>query len=247
MGIGCPMPIMHNRSGGSSNITCTNVSNIMTLCEDGGFRKITCESFKTHTHKSALSALETAKTASIADLSINKAFPPSGPVSTMPVNVIVMVLLLLAVVSLKCSGSSTPRCRATPANIKATTKLHDSCGFMFPATPIRCFQWPMHLALRQISNYSDREIEKFARVLARRPHTAASKKQLSWSPCVEVLEVRRLEETACLEWDDESDSLWFSPETALGWKGAPELQFQKSRQRLRRKDNMQRQMQRSNV
>lgn len=112
------------------------------------------------------------------------------------------------------------------------------------ATPIRRFSWPMHLPLESISNFSEAEIEKIGNcnspqvsptMTSSKTKKSSSKmtKKLRWSPCVEVIEVRKLGKNACLEWDDESDSLWYDPVSATGSKGLPELVFQKYRLRRR--------------
>lgn len=109
------------------------------------------------------------------------------------------------------------------------------------ATPIRRFSWPMHLPLDNVSNFSDQEIEKIGNCNSPQPspkmtsskNSSKKKKKLQWSPCVEVIEVMKLGKNACLEWDDESDSLWYDPVSATGSKGPPELVFQKYRLRRR--------------
>merc|ERR1712159_878156 len=74
-------------------------------------------------------------------------------------------------------------------------------------TPVRCFQWPMHLQLKNISNFTDFEIENMSKrnspssspELVGCPSKGSLKKKVRWSPCAEVYEVRKLGENGRLE------------------------------------------------
>merc|ERR1712159_788662 len=231
--------IMNRSYYGSQNIS---------MDENGNFHVKVRVSSSTSVKSVAKTVKNTVQT---ADLSINKAFVPHEP-NAMAVNIAVVVFLTMATVALKRSkgaGHDTEledfpsRTEATPVTsaVRVSTKvlkvkpLENAAP---EAIPIRHFNWPIHMALKDIYNFSEEEMETIIRLNSPQitPKKAASKKKLHWSPCVEVYEVRKLGETACLEWDDESESLWWDdPLTGThdASKGPPELALQRFRLRRR--------------
>merc|ERR1712188_130580 len=191
---------------------------------NGVFYQVKCQrskvSTKTSQDSSVLLAFKNASSSRIAD-STNKTLVTSNAVSSAqlsPVPTCAMILLGMAIVMLKLSnssgGSSSPLgFKSTEVNTAKKSKRCKNLVTAPEASPVRCFRWPLSNALANAENLSDAEIENIS---SNSSHEIASsvstvsKKNVRWSSCVEVCEVRRLVENGRLEWDTESDSLWYS-------------------------------------